>query len=168
MRLTPWLFVTATLAVLPGTPDLSGTYVLDKSRSDDPRKALEQATESMRRFRRNAVRKRMGDGLKPADTLQVSLAGDTVALSTSGRLHLTTVPGDPPKTREGENGRSAQLSSSWVGDTLVVKTSADRFQREARYYQVDDGGAIKVAITMSAGGNGTPMHYTLEYRRVES
>jgi len=148
-------------------PDLSGTYVLDKKHSDDPTHALDDATASMGRFRRNAARKRIGEAMKPADTLRISAAGDTIALATSGRLHLTTVPGAEAKTRTGEKGGSVQLASAWEGDTLVVKTTSDRFAREARYSLESGGAAIRVAITMSGSGSGEPIHYALVYRRVE-
>jgi hypothetical protein len=152
-------------AELRTAPDLSGTYVLDKKHSDDPGHALDEATQSMRRFKRNAVRKRMGDALKPADTLQIAVNGDTIALSTSGRLHLTTVPGAEAKSRTGEHGGSVQLASLWEGDTLVVKTTSDRFQREARYSLEPDGASIRVAITMSGGASSEPIRYALIYRR---
>ena len=156
------------LATMSAGPDLSGTYLLDKKHSDDPSHAVDDATESMGRFRRNAARKKIGEALKPSDTLRISVSGDTIALSTSGRLHLATVPGAEAKSRTGKNGGSVQLSSAWEGDTLVVKTTSDRFQREARYSLEAGGAAIRVAITMSGGGSGEPIHYALVYRRAET
>jgi hypothetical protein len=146
------------------SPDLSGTYVLDRTRSDDPSRALDDALKSMPRFKRNAVRKRLGEGVQPADTLRIAVHGDSIALTTSGRLRLTTIPGAPPKARSDEKGRSIQLESAWSGDALIVKTSTDKFEREARYSL--DGAAVRVAITMSAGGSAGPFHYALVYRRI--
>jgi hypothetical protein len=157
---------TAVRAIL--TPDLSGTYLLDPSRSDNPGQAVDAAIGSMRRFKRNAVKKRLNGEMKPADTLSVAVHGDTVTLTTSGRLHLTTVPGGPVKSRTGQKGGSAQLASSWEGDTLVVKTTSEKFQREARYSRDSDGSSIRVAITMSGSGSANPIHYTLVYRRLTS
>ena len=148
------------------TPDLSGTDGLDHSKSDDPGHALDDATSSMRRFKRNAVRKRLGGAMKPADTLRIAMHGDTIVLATSGRLHLSTGPGAAPTSRTGENGHSVQLASSWDGDTLVVKTTAEKFQREAHYSLAAGGNAIRIAITMSAGGSAGPFHYALVYDRV--
>lgn len=156
------------MATMSASPNLSGTYLLDKTHSDDPRHAVDDATESMGRFRRNAARKRIGEALKPSDTLRISVSGDTIALATSGRLHLTTVPGAEAKSRTGENGGSVQLSSAWDGDTLVVKTTSDRFHREARYSLESGGAAIRVAITMSGSGSGEPIHYALVYRRTDT
>jgi hypothetical protein len=155
------------LATMSTGPDLAGTYLLDKKHSDDPSHAVDDATESMGRFRRNAARKKIGEALKPSDTLRISASGDTIALATSGRLHLTTVPGAEAKTRTGEKG-SIEVSSAWVGDTLVVRTTSDRFQREARYSLEEGGAAIRVSITMSGGGSGEPIHYALVYRRTET
>jgi hypothetical protein len=147
-------------------PNLSGTYLFDKKHSDDPSHALDEATQSMGRFKRKAVQKRMSEGLKPADTLRIAMAGDTVSLQTSGRLHLQTVPGAEPKSRTGENGGTVQLSSAWDGDTLVVTTASDRFQREARYALEPDGQSIRVAISMSGSKSSAPIQYALVYRRV--
>jgi hypothetical protein len=146
-------------------PDLSGTYVLDASRSDDPAQAAKSATGSMGRFKRRIVQKRSGGEMKPADTVSIAMHGDTVILNTSGRLHLTTVPDADAKSRSGQKGGSAQLASTWEGDTLVVKTSSEKFQREARYSRDQDGTSIRIAITMSGGNSGNPLHYSLVYRR---
>lgn len=158
---------TMTSAV-QATPDLSGTYVLDPSRSDDPGHAADAATGSMRRFKRNAVRKRLNADMKPADTLRVAMRADTVVLATSGRLHLTTVPGATAKSRTGQRGGSAELASSWDGDTLVVKTTSEKFQREARYSRDSDGSSLRVAITMSGNGSANPISYVLVYTRLTS
>jgi len=167
---------TSALATTPhlnppakqATTDLSGTYVLDPSRSDDPTHAADAATGAMRRFKRNAVRKRLNADMKPADTLRLAMRADTVVLTTSGRLHLTTVPGAAAKSRTGQKGGSAQLASSWDGDTLVVKTTSEKFQREARYARDSDGSSIRIAITMSGSGSANPIKYVLVYRRLES
>lgn len=147
-------------------PNLTGTYLFDKKHSDDPNHALDAATQSMGRFKRKAVEKRMSDALKPADTLRIAMAGDTVSLQTSGRLHLQTVPGAEATSRTGENGGSVRLASAWAGDTLVVKTTSDRFNREARYALAPDGGSITVAIAMSGSNASSPIQYSLVYRRV--
>jgi hypothetical protein len=166
MHRSDTIAVSAHATVTAAAPNLSGTYLLDRKHSDDPSHALDDATESMRRFRRNAVRKKLGEALKPADTLRIAVSGDTVALATSGRLHLTTIPGAEAKSREGEKGGSIQVASTWVGDTLVVKTTSERFQREARY-SLDSGGAsLRVAITMSGSASNEPIHYALVYQRL--
>ena len=156
------------MATVSTGPDLSGTYLLDKKHSDDPSHAVDDATASMGRFRRNAARKKIGEVLKPSDTLRVSVSGDTIALATSGRMHLTTVPGAEAKSRTGEKGGTVQLASTWEGDTLVVKTTSDRFQREARYSLEEGGAAMRVSITMSGSGSGEPIHYALMYRRSDA
>ena len=150
------------------TPDLSGTYVLDPARSDDPGHASDAVTGSMRRLKRNAVRKRLNADMKPADTLRVAMRADTVVLTTSGRLHLTTVPGAAPRSRIGQKGGSAQLASLWDGNTLVVKTTSEKFEREARYSRDSDGSSIRVAVTMSGTGSTNQINYVLVYRRLAS
>lgn len=146
-------------------PDLSGTWVLDRKASDDPKKALEKATSSMRRRARRAVQERLGTALEPADTVRIAMRGDTVALTSSGRMRLTTVPGGAGRSFEGENGRSAQTASAWNGDALVVRTESEQFRREVRY-TLDDGERLRVAITMTAARLSQPISYALVYRRV--
>jgi hypothetical protein len=158
------LGVTASPPASP--PDLSGTYVLDRSASDDPKHALEAATSSMRRFKRNAVNKRIEEEMKPADTVTIAEHGDSVVLATSGRLHLTVVPGGEAKSRTGAKGGTAELTSAWDGDALVVKTTSERFQRDTRYSLDNGGSRIRIAITMRAGELPQAISYTLVYRRV--
>ncbi|HEX6050778.1 MAG TPA: hypothetical protein VFZ21_15975 [Gemmatimonadaceae bacterium] len=153
--------VTAPVA----TPDLSGTYVIDRGASDDPRKAVEKATSSMRRFKRNAVNKRLQGEMKAPDTLRIVQQGDSVTLAAAGRMRLTVVPGTA-KSRTGQRGGSVETTSEWQGNALLVRTSAERFQREARYSLEGDGSRIRVAIAMRAEQMPEPIRYTLVYRRV--
>ena len=110
-----------------GRWDLSGTYVIDHSASDDPRKAVEKATSSLRRFKRNAVNSRLQDAMKTPDTLHITQRGDSVMLATSGRLHMTVVPGQPT-SRTGQRGGTAETAGAWVGNALVVRTTASNRQ----------------------------------------
>jgi hypothetical protein len=158
------------LLSLGGTParsaDLSGTYVIDRSASDDPKRALEAATSSMRRFKRNAINKRIEDEVKPADTLAITEHGDSIVLNTSGRLHLTVVPGGDAKSRTGAKGGTAEMTSAWQGEALVVKTATEKFQRETRYTLDGDKSRMRVVVTMRAEQLSQPISYTLVYRRI--
>jgi hypothetical protein len=147
-------------------PDLSGTYVIDRSASDDPRRALEASLSSMGRFKRRAVDKKLADAMKPADTVAVAMHGDTVVLTTSGRLHVSVVPGGDAKSRSGNKGGSAELSAAWQGETLVVTTTSEKFRRETRYSLDGDRSRLRIAVTMRAEKLSQPIVYTLVYRRV--
>lgn len=149
------------------TPDLSGTYVIDRGASDDPKKAVEKATSSMRRFKRNALNKRLQDDMKTADTLRIAQRGDSVTLAASERVRMTVVPGTP-KSRTGQRGGTVETAGEWQGNALLVKTTAERFQREARYSLEGDGSRIRVAIAMRAEQLSEPIRYTLVYRRVSN
>jgi hypothetical protein len=155
-------------SALRPAPDLSGTYVLDRKASDDPRHAVDQALSSMRRFKRNAIKKRLDDAMKPADTLHVCTSGDTVAITTSGRMRLTTVPGGEARTLNGQNGRSMQIASSWEGDALVVRMTSANFRRETRYALENGSARIRVEVTTTAEQLSQPIHYALVYVRVAS
>jgi len=149
----------------PASVNLSGTYVIDRTASDDPRKAVEQALSSRRRRLRGGSN-RISDAMETADTVRIATRGDTVALTTSGRLRLTTVPGAPGKSYEGKRGKSAESSSSWDGNVLVVRTTSDQFEREARYAL--DGSLLRIATTMTGPRLTQPIRYTLVYRRVSA
>ncbi|MBX6332192.1 MAG: hypothetical protein IRY91_10140 [Gemmatimonadaceae bacterium] len=155
-------------SALRPAPDLAGTYVLDRKASDDPRRAVDQALTSMRRFKRNAIKKRLDDGMKPADTLHVRTSGDTVAITTSGRMRLTTVPGGEARTLTGQNGRSMQIASGWEGSALVVRMTSASFRRETRYALDDANARLRVEVTTTAERLAQPIHYTLVYDRVAS
>lgn len=149
----------------PGAaPDLAGTYVIDRGASDDPKKAIEKAMQSMRRFKRNAINKRMQNEMKAADTLRIAQHGDSITLAASGRPRMTVVPGSS-KSRTGQRGGTVESAGEWQGNTLVVKTSSERFDREARYSLDGDGSRVRVAITMRAERLSEPIKYTLVYRR---
>ena len=164
------LTLGATAAIQPVptpvmAPDLVGTYVIDRGASDDPKTAMEQAMSSLRRFKRNAITKRMQNEMKAPDTLRIAQQGDTVTLAASGRARMTVVPGTP-KARTGQRGGMVESVSEWQGNTLIVKTTSERFEREARYSLDGDGSRVRVAIAMRTEQLSEPISYTLVYRRV--
>ena len=58
-----------------------------------------------------------------------------------------------------------ETAGVWEDSSLVVRTTADRFQREARYALDGDGARIRVAVAMRAEQLSQPINYTLVYRR---
>ena len=110
--------------------------------------------------------KKLADAMKPADTVAVAMHGDTVVLTTSGRLHVSVVPGGDAKSRSGNKGGSAELSAAWQGETLVVTTTSEKFRRETRYSLDGDRSRLRIAVTMRAEKLSQPIVYTLVYRRV--
>lgn len=158
--------VAAPATAHTSPPDLSGTYVIDRSASDDPARAIEKAMSSMRRFKRNAVKRRLQDGMKAADTLRITQRGDSVMLQPSGRRRVTIVAGEA-KSRTGQRGGTAEMEGDWQGDTFVVRTTSERFSREVRYSLGSDGSRMRIAVTMRAERLSQPIGYVLLYRRVE-
>jgi hypothetical protein len=65
-----------------------------------------------------------------------------------------------------DRGGSIQVASTWDGDTLVVRTTSERFQRETRYSLDSDGASLRVAITMSGSASNEPIHCALIYQRL--
>ena len=156
------LLVSALSFLAPRpAPDLSGTYVIDRSASDDPGRKLESSMSSMGRFKRRAVDKKLGEAMQPADTVRISMHADTVVLTTSGRMHLSVVPGADARTRSGGKGGSAELAADWQGETLVVKTTSETFKREAHYSLDGDRARLRIGVTMTAQKLSQPVVYTL-------
>jgi hypothetical protein len=154
-------------AVAAAAAGLAGTYVIDRHASDDPRKAVEEALPSRRRRLRGGSNK-LGDAMEPPDTIRIATHGDTIALTTSGRLHLTTVPGAGDQSYEGGHGKSAESASAWEAGTLVVRMRSEQFDREARYALDSGGSLLRIATTMTAPRLSQPIRYTLVYHRVSA
>jgi hypothetical protein len=129
------LFVLALVAVAVAAPDLSGTWVLDKAKSDAPQG-------------------RGGEPGQPVDiTMVVKQAGNDLAINTKRGETATdakyTLDGKESKNPAGRGGESVSKATV-AGDTIVIETTMDMGRgpmTSKTVYALSDGGKVLTITT---------------------
>lgn len=151
-----------------GAAEFVGRYVLDSARSDRIDARVEETVRGMNFVKRPIARRRLLKVNRAALRFELRFAGDT------GRL---VVPAESPiplglrrdaqawTNAEGERfAVTAQLSPG-IRQTLVVQFKAEDGERTNLYRLDDDGRGLSLTVTVESPQLGTPLRYTLRYRR---
>ena len=147
---------------------LSGTFELDSSRSDDPRRAADDATRELPDRQRDRVYQRLLTRLEPPRTLSIDRRGRTVTIaSSSGPRTMFDADG---RTRDepAPNGRTMSTRADINGDRLEVSTTGNRgsdylvtFEPLAR------GDALRVTRRFDNDDLPRPVTVDSYYRRID-
>jgi hypothetical protein len=102
---------------------LSGTFRLDSSRSDNPRDIAERATRNLSESERESVYSQIMARLESPQMLAIERRGSTITLASS-LAPQTTFEADARERQEQiGNGRSTRVTATLRGDQLVVSSN---------------------------------------------
>ena len=125
--------------------------------------AIDEATESMGRFRRGKARGRLAEHTSPPETLTIEVEGSKVRIG-SGDRGLELELGGPPIEVEGRQGK-ARLSARMEGERLIVEARSDGGGRTTTYRADED--RLVMEVTMTGDKLAGPLKYVTTYLRVE-
>jgi len=146
---------------------LSGTFDLESSRGDDPRRAAEMATRDLPRAERDRTYDSLMSRLEPPLTMAIDRAGRTVTISSSSGPR-TTFDADGRERREvWPGGREIVTRAEFVGDRLEVTTSGNR---ETDFFvtfePLEEGRTLLVTRRLDDLSLPRPITIRSYYRRV--
>ncbi len=130
-----------------GTNDarLTGTYRLDVSRSDDPRTAVERATNPLPTFERQRVYDALLRRLEAPDQLAIERRGLNVAIASTRAPQTSFVADGRERSEQAANGRTIRVSSRLNGDQLVVTSTGFRESDfTVTFDPIDNGRSLRV------------------------
>jgi hypothetical protein len=105
---------------------LTGTFRLDRSRSEDARAVAERATINLPANQRQRVYERLIERLESPDALAIDRRGSQVTIAST-RAPQTTFDADGRERAEQlPNGMTARVSAVLNGDRLVVRSTGNR------------------------------------------
>ena len=123
-----------------GIQALTGTYRIDRSRSEDARVAAERAARNLPYNERTRVLDLVSRRLDPPEEMAIDIRGRTVTLASTkapqvsfdadGREHVETTP----------NGATIRVRASLAGNQLTVNTSGERGNEFNVIFQTLDSG----------------------------
>ncbi len=105
---------------------LSGTYQLDRTRSDNPQRIADQATHSMAAPQRDRAYQSLLARMDAPDTISIDVRGRTVSIMSSTGPQLTFQADGRDRTESGPNGRPLTTRADLSGDGVVVQSTGNR------------------------------------------
>ena len=149
------------------TNRLSGTYELDRSRSDDATRLAQQATRSLPSEQRDRAYQNLRARLDAPDQLTIDLQGRSVAIASSAAPRLDFVADGRNRTEVNPNGRTVTTRSDVRGQVLSVSTTGDRGNSYTVRFEPVSGG-LRVTRTIDSDVRTTSISAQSFYRRVSA
>jgi hypothetical protein len=145
---------------------LSGTYVLDRSQSDDTRAIAGAAARNLPPGERERVEENLIRRLDPPASIVIDRNGQTVSLASSMAPRSTfDLDGRPRSEPDGYGGVSV-VRASLYGDELHVATTGTRGRDfTVTFEPLNAGAMLEVTRTLDADDLSTPVQARSVYRR---
>lgn len=105
---------------------LSGTYQLDRSRSDDADRVVQQATRSLPAAERDRAYQSLRARLDAPEQISIDLQGRDVSIASSSGPRLDFAADGRARTETNQNGRVITTNANVRGQVLNVSTTGDR------------------------------------------
>jgi hypothetical protein len=124
---------------------LTGTYQLESSRGDDPRKAVEQATRTLPSNQRQGANQRLMRRLNAPETIAIDRNENSVTMASSRGQRVTFEADGQVRSEQGYGGRTMNTRATLNGDQLVVTTTGNRGNDFAVTFEpIDNGRNLQV------------------------
>ncbi|MFN2492975.1 MAG: YMGG-like glycine zipper-containing protein [Pyrinomonadaceae bacterium] len=151
-----------------GTNQLTGTYRLDRSKSDDAVQAAERATQSEDYRDRARLRDRLAMRLESPDQLAIELRGARDVTIGSSRAPQITFSADGIERVETTNyGRTIRTRAILTGSQLVVSSTGDRDSEfNVTFNPIDNGRRLSVTRRVYSQGLSRPVVVQSTYDKI--
>lgn len=106
--------------------ELTGTYRLNSSRSEDARLLAEQATRNLPNGQRQTVYNSLLRRLDPPTMLAIDRSGTSVTIASSRASQINFVADGREQVETTPNGRTVRVRAAITGDQLSITRTGDR------------------------------------------
>jgi hypothetical protein len=145
---------------------LGGTYQLDSSRGDDPRRAAEQVTRTVPAARRDRAYQRLMNRLEPPDVIALERQGNRVTMATSRGPRVTFDADNRLRTEAASDGRRLNTRATFTGDQLLLTTTGGTGNDFTVTFEPTDAGTnLRVIRRIVEDGRRQPVTVTSFYRK---
>jgi hypothetical protein len=146
---------------------LTGTYQLDRARSDDPRRASDQVLRQLPVTDRARVSERLMNRLDPPDVLSLERAGMRVTIASSRAPELRFDADGRTRTEQTPSGRSLTTRASLMGDRLDVSTRGQTgVDFSVTFEPFEYGHSLRVTRQLFDDRLSRPVIVTSVYRKI--
>src|SRR6188768_184273 len=152
-----------------GRSNLTGTYRLNTSQSDNSSTIADQVTRSLPGRNRAKLRTQILQRLDAPEDLALERQGRTITMASSRGDRVTFEANGQAQTETANNGRSTRTVANLVGDRLEINSTGDR----SRDYQVtfeplNGGRSLRVTRRVTDPGLSQPVVARSVYDRVST
>lgn len=106
--------------------DLTGTYRLSSSQSDDTRRAVDDATRNLSLSERQRVYDALLRRLDPPQMLAIDRRGNSVTIASTRAPQISFVADGREQVETTQTGRTVRVRAELSGDQLNITRSGDR------------------------------------------
>lgn len=119
---------------------LTGTYRIDRSRSDDARTAVEQAARNLSYNDRNRVLDTVSRRLDPPEEIALDVRGRSVTMASTRAAQVTFEADGRERVETSPSGRTIRSRAQLSRDQLIVSSTGDRGNEFNVTFQPTDNG----------------------------
>lgn len=135
----------------PSSGDLTGTYRIASSQSDDARRAVDDATRNLPQAERQRVYDSLLRRLDPPQMLAIDRRGNSVTIASSRAPQISFVADGREQVETNQRGRTVRVRAQLSGDQLIITRSGDRADDfTVNFDLVDAGRRLLVTRTLSS------------------
>ena len=124
--------------------DLTGTYRLDTSRSDDAKDIAERAVKDGNTQNNTNTQTDLEDKLKAPEQVFIEVRGNQVTLASSNASQLTFTADGRDRTENTSDGRTIRVRSTLRGQELTVSSLGGENDYTVVFTSIDNGRAMRV------------------------
>jgi hypothetical protein len=128
--------------------ELTGTYRVASSQSDDPRRAVDNATRNLSQAERQRVYDSLLRRLDPPEMLAIDRRGNSVTIASTRAPQISFVADGREQVETTQSGRTVRVKSQFTGDELSISRSGDRADDFTVTFDLQNGGR-QLVVTRS-------------------
>ena len=135
----------------PRRGDLTGTYQIAPSQSDDARRAVDDATRNLSLAERQRVYDSLLRRLDPPQMLAIDRRGTSVTIASTRAPQISFIADGREQVETTQSGRTVRVRAQIVGDQLSITRTGDRADDFSVNFDLTDGGRrLLVTRTLSS------------------
>jgi hypothetical protein len=152
-----------------GRSNLTGTYQLNVSQSDNPSTVAEQVTRSLPGRDRPRLRNQILQRLDAPQELAIERRGQSITMVSTNADRVTFEANGQPQVETAANGRSVRTTVNLVGDRLEISSSGDRrFDYQLTVEPFNNGRNLRVTRRVTDPGLNQTVVARSVYDRVST
>jgi len=140
------------------TNQLTGTFRLNPSQSDDAADVADRATRNLPARDRDQLRNQLMARLESPDQIAIERRGRTITIASSRASQITFEADGTERIETGPGGRTIRARATLAGDQLVVTSTGDRANEfNVTFNPIDNGRRLTVTRRVYNTGLNAPV-----------
>ena len=145
---------------------MSGTYELDRARSDNAQQVARRSTVSMPAAQRERIYQNVVSRLEAPDMLALEINRRTVTMMSSNAPRITFEADGRSRTEVGPNGQQVTTRTDITGGVVTISMVGERGSEYTATFEPIGTSGLRVTRRLDNGYNRNPVVVVSEYRRV--